>query len=272
MRTFLAGQRQEKRHQRNEKWRCYHGYDKKKQTLWQQYKTPILLLGGIAIGSLIGVISPGLGQTLKPIGDIFLNLLFTIVVPLVFVSISCAVGSMANMNRLGKILGGTVAVFLGTGAVAAACVLVWVNLFSPSAGTNIQLAAAEVGETQTAAQMIVGSLTVSDFPDLWSKSHMLPLIIFAILTGFCVASCGGENSPVGKLLANLNDIIMKFVGVIMIIAPLGLGAYFANLVGEFGPQLLSDYGRSIAPWWCTIPCACCTWPSSSPCTPFSPGG
>ena len=57
-----------------------------KQSLWQQYKIPILLLGGIAAGSLIGVISPGLGQTLKPIGDIFLNLLFTIVVPLVFVS------------------------------------------------------------------------------------------------------------------------------------------------------------------------------------------
>lgn len=133
-----------------------------KQSLWQQYKTPILLLGGIAIGSLIGVVSPGLGQTLKPVGDIFLNLLFTIVVPLVFVSITCAVGSMANMNRLGKILGGTVATFLGIGAIAAACVLIWVNLFSPSAGTSIQLGAAEVGEAQTAAQMIVGSLTVSD--------------------------------------------------------------------------------------------------------------
>ena len=78
---------------------------------------------------------------------------------------------------------------------------------------------------------------------------MLPLIIFAIITGFCVASCGGENSPVGKLLANLNDIIMKFVGVIMTIAPLGLGAYFANLVGEFGPQLLSDYGRSMVVYY-----------------------
>lgn len=198
-----------------------------KQSLWQQYKIPILLLGGIAAGSLIGVISPSLGQTLKPVGDIFLNLLFTIVVPLVFVSIACAVGCMANMARLGKILGGTVAVFLSTGAVAAA----------------------EVGEAQTAAQMIVGSLTVSDFPELWSKSHMLPLIIFAIITGFCVASCGGENSPVGKLLSNLNDIIMKFVGVIMTIAPLGLGAYFANLIGEFGPQLLSDYGRSMVVYY-----------------------
>lgn len=217
----------------------------KNRSLWQQYKMPILLLGGIAIGSIIGIISPTAGQTVKPIGDIFLNLLFTIVVPLVFVSIASAVGCMASMKRLGKILGGTIVTFLATGAIAGVCVLTWVNLFSPSAGTSIEMGAAEMGEAQTAAEMIVGSLTVSDFPELWSKSHMLPLIIFAIIIGFCVASCGGEESPVGKLLANLNCIIMKFVSVIMAIAPIGLGAYFANLIGEFGPQLLGDYGRSM---------------------------
>ena len=217
----------------------------KNRSLWQQYKMPILLLGGIAIGSIIGIISPTAGQTVKPIGDIFLNLLFTIVVPLVFVSIASAVGCMASMKRLGKILGGTIVTFLATGAIAGVCVLTWVNLFSPSAGTSIEMGAAEMGEPQTAAEMIVGSLTVSDFPELWSKSHMLPLIIFAIIIGFCVASCGGEESPVGKLLANLNCIIMKFVSVIMAIAPIGLGAYFANLIGEFGPQLLGDYGRSM---------------------------
>lgn len=217
----------------------------KNRSLWQQYKMPILLLGGIAIGSIIGIISPAAGQTVKPIGDIFLNLLFTIVVPLVFVSIASAVGCMASMKRLGKILGGTIVTFLATGAIAGVCVLTWVNLFSPSAGTSIEMGAAEMGEAQTAAEMIVGSLTVSDFPELWSKSHMLPLIIFAIIIGFCVASCGGEESPVGKLLANLNCIIMKFVSVIMAIAPIGLGAYFANLIGEFGPQLLGDYGRSM---------------------------
>lgn len=222
---------------------------KETKSLWQQYKTPILLLGGIAVGSLIGAAAPDFGQKLSPIGDIFLNLLFTIVVPLVFVSIACAVGSMANMRRLGKILGSTVVTFLATGAVAGVCVLTWVNLFSPSAGTNIQMGAAEVGEAQTAAEMIVGSLTVSDFPELWSKSHMLPLIIFAIITGFCVASCGGESSPVGKLLSNLNDIIMKFVDVIMKIAPIGLGAYFASLIGEFGPQLLGDYGRAMVVYY-----------------------
>ena len=221
----------------------------KKSSLWQQYKLPILLLGGIAIGSIIGVVSPSLGQTLKPVGQIFLNLMFTIVVPLVFVSIASAVGSMANMKRLGKILGSTIFSFLATGAIAGVCVLVWVNLFSPSAGTNIQMGTSEMGEMQSVSDMIVGSLTVDDFYGLLSKDHMLPLIIFAILFGFCVSACGGDESPVGKLLANLNEVIMKFIGLIMAIAPIGLGAYFANLVAEYGPQIIGDYGRSMVVYY-----------------------
>ena len=221
----------------------------KKTSLWQQYKLPILLLGGIAIGSIIGVVSPSLGQTLKPVGQIFLNLMFTIVVPLVFVSIASAVGSMANMKRLGKILGSTIFSFLATGAIAGVCVLVWVNLFSPSAGTNIQMGTSEMGEMQSVSDMIVGSLTVDDFSGLLSKDHMLPLIIFAILFGFCVSACGGDESPVGKLLANLNEVIMKFIGLIMAIAPVGLGAYFANLVAEYGPQIIGDYGRSMVVYY-----------------------
>lgn len=221
----------------------------KKASLWQQYKLPILLLGGIGIGSIIGVVSPTLGQALKPVGQIFLNLMFTIVVPLVFVSIASAVGSMANMKRLGKILGSTIFCFLATGAIAGVCVLVWVNLFSPSAGTNIQMGTSEMGEMQSVSDMIVGSLTVDDFSGLLSKEHMLPLIIFAILFGFCVSACGGDESPVGKLLANLNDVIMKFIGLIMAIAPIGLGAYFANLVAEYGPQIIGDYGRSMVVYY-----------------------
>ena len=167
------------------------------------------------------MVAPNFGTTIKPIGDIFLNLLFTIVVPLVFVSIASAVGSMANMKRLGKILGGTIGTFIFTGLIAGVCVLVWVNLFSPSAGTTIELVASEVGEAQTAGELLVSSLTVSDFSDLWDKSNMLPLIIFAILFGFCVSACGGEQSPIG------------------------LGAYFANLVATYGPEIIGDYGRSM---------------------------
>ena len=216
-----------------------------KKSIWKSYRFPIILVIGIVVGALLGVTLGEKATVLKPLGDIFLNLMFTIVVPMVFVSITTAVGNMVNMKRLGKILGNLVLTFIVTGLFAAALVLTVVNIWPPAANTSIQFANAEMAAAASVGDMIVNSLTVNDFSGLMSRSNMLPIIVFAIISGICVSACGGEESPVGKLLNNLNDIIFKIVGLIMKLAPIGLGAYFANLVGEFGPELIGDYGRSM---------------------------
>ena len=217
--------------------------DKKK--IWESYRFPLILLAGIIIGAVIGLIFGERATVLQPVGQIFINLMFTIVVPMVFVSITTAVGSMLNMKRLGKILGSLVLTFVATGCVAAVLVLVTVNIWPPAANTSITMGEAAMQEATDISSMIVSTLTVDDFSGLMSRNNMLPIIVFAIISGIAVAACGGEESPVGKLLVNLNDVIMKIVGMIMKLAPIGLGAYFANLVGEFGPQLIGDYGRTM---------------------------
>ena len=220
-----------------------------KKSIWKSYRFPIILVIGIVVGALLGVTLGEKATVLKPLGDIFLNLMFTIVVPMVFVSITTAVGNMVNMKRLGKILGNLVLTFIVTGLFAAALVLTVVNIWPPAANTSIQFANAEMAEAASVGDMIVNSLTVNDFSGLMSRSNMLPIIVFAIISGICVSACGGEESPAGKLLNNLNDIIFKMVGLIMKLAPIGLGAYFANLVGEFGPELIGDYGRSMVVYY-----------------------
>ena len=75
-----------------------------KKSIWKSYRFPIILVIGIVVGALLGVTLGEKATVLKPLGDIFLNLMFTIVVPMVFVSITTAVGNMVNMKRLGKIL------------------------------------------------------------------------------------------------------------------------------------------------------------------------
>lgn len=212
---------------------------------WGNYGSSILLLLGIIVGSIVGVILGEKAMILSPIGDIFLNLMFTIVVPMVFISISTAVGNMLNMKRLGKILGSLMAIFIGTGIVAAILIFVVVNIFPPAVGAKIVLSSGNMGTPSSAANLIVNSLTVNDFSGLFSRKNMLPIIIAAIGFGFSVSVCGGEESPVGKLLNNMNNIIMKLVELIMKLAPIGLGAYFASLIGEFGPKLLGDYGRAM---------------------------
>ena len=217
--------------------------DKKK--IWDSYRFPLILLGGIIIGALLGLVLGERATVLAPVGQIFLNLMFTIVVPMVFVSITTAVGNMVNMKRLGKILGSLVLTFVVTGMFAAALVLVVVNIWSPAANTTIAMGAAEMEGASDISSMVVGALTVDDFSGLMSRSNMLPIIVFAIMSGLAAATCGGQESTVGRLLNDLNDIIMKMVDMIMKLAPVGLGAYFANLVGEFGPQLIGDYGRTM---------------------------
>lgn len=217
-----------------------------KKELWESYRFPLILLGGIVLGAIIGIVFGKQATVLKPLGDIFINLMFTIVVPMVFVSIATAVGSMLNLKRLGKILGSLVFTFIVTGMFAAALVLVVVNIWPPAANTTVQLTAGKVGKTLSAGQMFVQTLTVDDFVGLFSRKNMLPNIVAAIAMGIAMSMCGGAESPVGKFMANLNDIIMKLVNMIMKLAPIGLGAYFANLVGEYGPQLIGDYGRTMA--------------------------
>lgn len=212
---------------------------------WGNYGSSILLLLGIIVGSIVGVVLGEKAMILSPIGDIFLNLMFTIVVPMVFISISTAVGNMLNMKRLGKILGSLMAIFIGTGIVAAILIFVVVNIFPPAVGAKIVLSSGNMGTPSSAANLIVNSLTVNDFSGLFSRKNMLPIIIASIGFGFSVSVCGGEESPVGKLLNNMNNIIMKLVELIMKLAPVGLGAYFASLIGEFGPKLLGDYGRAM---------------------------
>ena len=212
---------------------------------WGNYGSSILLLLGIIVGSIVGVVLGEKAMILSPIGDIFLNLMFTIVVPMVFISISTAVGNMLNMKRLGKILGSLMAIFIGTGIVAAILIFVVVNIFPPAVGAKIVLNSGNMGTPSSAANLIVNSLTANDFSGLFSRKNMLPIIIASIGFGFSVSVCGGEESPVGKLLNNMNNIIMKLVELIMKLAPIGLGAYFASLIGEFGPKLLGDYGRAM---------------------------
>ncbi len=218
---------------------------KMKHSLWKSYRFSVFLLTGIAIGCILGILLGKQATVLAPFGDIFLNLMFTVVVPMVFVSIATAVGNMLNMKRLGKILADMILVFIVTGLIAAVLVLLVVHWFPPAAGTHIALKSAAMSKPTSVGDMIVGALTVDDFAGLMKRANMLPIIVAAILFGFCVSACGSSKSPVGKFMNNLNDIIMKLVNVIMLYAPIGLGAYFANLIGKFGPNLLGDYGHAM---------------------------
>ncbi|HHW69547.1 MAG TPA: dicarboxylate/amino acid:cation symporter [Tenericutes bacterium] len=215
-----------------------------KSKFYKAYRFPLILLLSIILGSIIGVIYGEDATILKPFGDIFLNLMYTVVVPLVFFSISSSIANMVNMKRLGKILKYMFIVFFITSAIAAVVMLVVLKLIDPVAGTKIVLENTDV-EKLSLLDQIVKAITVNDFSDLLSRNHMLPLIVFSILFGASVSLIGKEGKFLGNILDSCSKVMMILINMIMYYAPIGLFAYFANLIGEFGPELLGSYARSM---------------------------
>ncbi len=214
-------------------------------SLWKAYRFPIILILSIIGGSLLGLSMGKDALVFKPLGDVFLNAMFMIVVPLVFTTICSAVANMTSMNRLGKVMGALVTVFLVTGAIAAVLMLVTVKLYPPAAGAAITLTAPEELQPLSTADQIVKAFTVSDFQDLLSRRHMLPLILFSLLFGVSLQMLGEKARPVSKAISIAADAMLNLVKIVMYYAPIGLAAYFAALVGDFGPNLLGAYMRSM---------------------------
>lgn len=220
-----------------------------RKSLWQHYRFPIILLASIILGSIIGLIIGERASVLKPLGDVFLNIMFTIVVPLVFVTISSAVSNIVDMKRLGRIIGYMLLIFIITGIIASIIMITTVNLVPPAEGVNVQVETYEEVEKLNTAEQLVKAITVTDFTELISRRNMLPLIIFSIFFGACVSLLGERAKPISNILNILSDVFLKMISLIMYYAPIGLGAYFAALVGEFGPELLGSYARAMVVYY-----------------------
>ncbi|MDO5562812.1 MAG: dicarboxylate/amino acid:cation symporter [Synergistaceae bacterium] len=212
---------------------------------WKAYRFPIILILGIILGCILGATMGKDALVLKPLGDLFVNAMFMIVVPLVFTTICSSVAQMSSMERLGKVMKWLVIVFLVTGAIAAVLMLITVYLFPPAAGVSIALKAPEDFQALRTADQIVKAITVEDFPMLISRRAMLPLIIFTIFFGFCLQALGERGRALGRGIGVVADAMLQMVKYLMYYAPIGLCAYFAALVGDYGPQLLGAYLRSM---------------------------
>ena len=203
----------------------------------------IFMLTGIIGGSITGWLWPN-ATVLKPLGTVFINLMFCIVVPMVFCSIASAIANMPSANKAGKVMGVTVASFMVTAAIASVIMYAVCRIF-PVVGGQYDIIEGEVGSALGAADLIINFFTKPDFMELWSRKAILPLIVFAVLIGFGVQLNGGPETPTAKLLADMTGAIMKTVKIITYYAPIGFFGFFADLISTYGPELIGDYSRTL---------------------------
>ncbi|MDM8128978.1 dicarboxylate/amino acid:cation symporter [Paraclostridium benzoelyticum] len=214
----------------------------------KNYKSSLILLGAILIGGIVGVVLGPKAAMLKPFGDLFLNLLFMSLVPLVFFSVSSAIANMNTMKRLGKIMGNIVIVFLSTAFIAALIGILGAIILNPTKGLDSSMFTSIIGsgeiveaEKVSFLDQIVKTVTVNDFNMLFSKSNMLQLIVFAVLFGLATAMAGEKAKGIAKFVEEGSEVIGNIIKIIMYYAPIGLGCYFASVIGELGTQILSGY-------------------------------
>ena len=212
----------------------------------KNYKSILLLLGGILAGSILGLVFGKGVEVIKPLGDIFLNLLFTAIIPLIFFTISSSISSLEKSEKLGKLFTVVMGVFLGTVLISAILMILGVLLFPIQQDSSISNIPLENIQSGNAGSQITQLLTANDFYELLSRKSMLALILFSFLIGFATLQSGEKGQNFKSFLKSGDEVMKQLLHIIMKTAPIGLGAYFAYQVGIFGPQLFGAYAKPLA--------------------------
>ena len=211
----------------------------------KNYKSILSLLGGILLGSILGLVFGKGVEVIKPLGDIFLNLLFTAIIPLIFFTISSSIATLEKSDKLGKLFSIMIGVFLGTVLISAILMIIGVLLFPIQQDIIISKIPLENIPSGTAGSQITQLLTANDFSELLSRKSMLALILFSFLIGFATLQSGQKGQTFKSFLKSGDEVMKQLLHLIMKTAPIGLGAYFAYQVGIFGPQLFGAYAKPL---------------------------
>ena len=220
---------------------------------FKHYGQTVILLVSIIIGAIIGLIWKEGATVLSPFGDIFLNLMFVIIVPLVFLTISTSIARIKQPKRLGKIMGSIILVIVITSIIAVVVGLlstIFIKLVNVEDGQKI-LASLEENQEEVKKtedlnilERTVSAITVSDFTGLLSKNNLIALVIFSILFGCAIKMSGEKAKPVQDFLESATEVIMNLLKIVMYYAPIGLGCYFAAIVGSFGASVALGYAKT----------------------------
>ena len=210
----------------------------------KNYSFILCMLTGIVGGCIVGLAAPGFAANLKPLGELFTNMMFCLVVPMVFCSICSAIANMPSAKRAGKVMGVTVGTFFVTAAIASVIMYAIMHIFPVVTGTY-DVPQADPSAVMGVGDMIVSFFTKPDFVELLSRRAVLPLIVFAVILGFGIQMNGGPSTMTAKLLEDITGCIMNAVKIVTYYAPVGFFGFFANLVADYGPELIGDYSRTL---------------------------
>lgn len=218
--------------------------------IWKNYKSTLILLFSLIIGTIIGLIFGEKASILSPFGDIFINLMFIAIVPLVFLTITSSIIKMENPKRLGKIMTTIFATFACMSIIAAVIGVFssyFVKLIDSYDIANINTLLdqnIEISNNLNILEQTVNLITVNDFYKLLSKDNIIAILIFAIICGFAIRKSKAKGKELTRIIISLNEVTINIVNIIMYYAPIGLGCYIASLIGSYGSVIAIGFLRT----------------------------
>jgi len=171
---------------------------------------------------------------LTVVGEVFVRFLSMLVVPLVFVSLIAGVSALSDPKRLGRVGGKAVGLYMLTTGIAISLALLAAVIVQPGVGASPEvLVEREIAEQPSFSQVLIDMVPRNPVAAM-ASGDMLPIIIFAILMGLSIAMAGEAGKRVGGLFVDFNEVIMRLVGFVMLLAPYGVFALIAVLGATTG--------------------------------------
>lgn len=209
----------------------------------KNYKSTLILLGSVIIGAICGLIFKEKAEVVKPLGDLFLNLLLVIIVPLIFFTITSSISKMNEKKRLSKILVSTIVIFLLTSVIAVLFGFLatsFTDLVHPKDTGAIKEIFDNTIEEEVELNILertVSVLSVSSLTELLSTGNLVALIVMSVLFGIAINKAGEKGKAMASFVDSGSEVMYKLIEIIMYYAPIGLGCYFASLVGTLGSTI-----------------------------------
>ena len=203
---------------------------------WKNYGFSLALLAGLIAGGVCGAIWGEATIAVRPVGEVFLNVVFVLIVPLVLFSMSSATCKLCNSGIAGKLLGSSLGVFLLMSAVAGALAFVLFMFWNPFSSANPDAFLADMQAQSSGGGMsLKGAIA----------GALLPMIAVAMLAGFIVALLKERGRKIAEFLDNATDLTVRVVRLVMYAAPIGIGCWFAWTVGSLGGSILGEYADAV---------------------------
>lgn len=227
--------------------------------IFKNYKSTIIMFISVIVGTLIGVIFKEKATILKPFGTLFINLLLTIIVPLIFLTLSTSIGKMKEPKRLGKILITIIGIFVLTSLISVLIGIASTNITLVNKKDSIKIkesfdySITDNDEKLDILTRTVNAISTDDFVKIISKDNIIALIVISILTGLAIHFAKDKGKKALEVLESFNDVLQMLIKIIMYYAPIGIGAYFASFVGEFGAGVATSYLKMLIIY--TVSCA-----------------